>query len=167
MNARRNILAASLAAAFLALLGPQAQAQAPKVIKISHQFPGGTLDEGDFRGSRPLLPLAQNAKRLGHVVVQPPAGFLVDDPAETNVGELEGLSGFRLRDFVNLAVRPGVDVRPEVWNQGPGEIQEHGDLVRGAGDIRDPDHLHSVLAGLPGLSGFRARCRRDDKGHLI
>lgn len=49
MNARRNILAASLAAAFLALLGPQAQAQAPKVIKISHQFPGGTLDEGDFR----------------------------------------------------------------------------------------------------------------------
>ncbi len=49
MNARRRILAASLAAASFALLGPQAFAQAPKVIKISHQFPGGTIDEGDFR----------------------------------------------------------------------------------------------------------------------
>jgi TRAP-type C4-dicarboxylate transport system substrate-binding protein len=48
MNAHRHILAASLAA-FLALLGPQAQAQAPKVLKISHQFPGGSIDEGDFR----------------------------------------------------------------------------------------------------------------------
>lgn len=49
MNARRRILAASLAAASFAILGPQAFAQAPKVIKISHQFPGGTIDEGDFR----------------------------------------------------------------------------------------------------------------------
>jgi len=49
MNARRRILAASLAAATLALFGPQAFAQAPKVLKISHQFPGGTIDEGDFR----------------------------------------------------------------------------------------------------------------------
>ena len=49
MNARRRILAASLAAATLALLGPQVHAQAPKVLKISHQFPGGTIDEGDFR----------------------------------------------------------------------------------------------------------------------
>ena len=46
---RRTILAAPLAVALLALLGPQAYAQAPKVLKISHQFPGGTADEGDFR----------------------------------------------------------------------------------------------------------------------
>ena len=49
MITRRRILAASLAAASFAILGPQAFAQAPKVIKISHQFPGGTIDEGDFR----------------------------------------------------------------------------------------------------------------------
>ncbi len=49
MNARRRILAASLAAASLALFGPQAFAQTPKVLKISHQFPGGSIDEGDFR----------------------------------------------------------------------------------------------------------------------
>ena len=42
MNARRRILAASLAAASLALLGSQVHAQTPKVLKISHQFPGGT-----------------------------------------------------------------------------------------------------------------------------
>ena len=49
MSARRTILAASLAAVFLAIAAPYAGAQTPKVIKISHQFPGGTLDEGDFR----------------------------------------------------------------------------------------------------------------------
>ena len=32
------------------MAGGHALAQAqPKVIKISHQFPGGTIDEGDFR----------------------------------------------------------------------------------------------------------------------
>ncbi|MBI4989318.1 MAG: TRAP transporter substrate-binding protein DctP [Rhodocyclales bacterium] len=49
MNARRTILAAALATACLALLGSPAFAQAPKILKISHQFPGGTIDEGDFR----------------------------------------------------------------------------------------------------------------------
>lgn len=44
---RRHILAASLAAP--ALIGAVGRAQAAKVLKISHQFPGGTIDEGDFR----------------------------------------------------------------------------------------------------------------------
>ena len=37
------------AAAFLVLAAPAMPAQAQKTIKISHQFPGGTIDEGDFR----------------------------------------------------------------------------------------------------------------------
>ena len=48
---RRNFLKNALAAALtlsLSLSGAQVLAQA-KVIKISHQFPGGTIDEGDFR----------------------------------------------------------------------------------------------------------------------
>lgn len=49
MNARRSFLAVSLAAASFALVGLPAWAQAPKVLKISHQFPGGSIDEGDFR----------------------------------------------------------------------------------------------------------------------
>jgi hypothetical protein len=49
---RRNFLIGTLgtlAAAILSCSATTALAQAPKVIKISHQFPGGTIDEGDFR----------------------------------------------------------------------------------------------------------------------
>lgn len=41
--------AAALACALTVTLAPLAQAQQAKVLKISHQFPGGTIDEGDFR----------------------------------------------------------------------------------------------------------------------
>jgi TRAP-type C4-dicarboxylate transport system substrate-binding protein len=37
-----------LALAWVVALAP-AQAQQPKILKISHQFPGGSLDDGDFR----------------------------------------------------------------------------------------------------------------------
>jgi TRAP-type C4-dicarboxylate transport system substrate-binding protein len=47
MTARRTILKASLAAAPLLMLGGRVLAAEP--LKISHQFPGGTLDAGDFR----------------------------------------------------------------------------------------------------------------------
>ncbi|MCX7174915.1 MAG: TRAP transporter substrate-binding protein DctP [Proteobacteria bacterium] len=49
MTTRRQILAGSLAALPLALFGRSAMAQAPVSLKISHQFPGGTIDAGDFR----------------------------------------------------------------------------------------------------------------------
>jgi TRAP-type C4-dicarboxylate transport system substrate-binding protein len=48
-NSRRRIVAGSLAAVPLALTGSRLWAQAPASLKISHQFPGGTIDEGDFR----------------------------------------------------------------------------------------------------------------------
>lgn len=44
---RRSILATGLAAP--ALIGLGRAAQAATVLKLSHQFPGGTIDEGDFR----------------------------------------------------------------------------------------------------------------------
>jgi len=49
MTTRRQILASSLAAMPLALFGRHALAQASTTLKISHQFPGGTIDAGDFR----------------------------------------------------------------------------------------------------------------------
>ncbi len=49
MITRRRILAASVLGAALATLAPHGFAQATKTLKISHQFPGGTIDEGDFR----------------------------------------------------------------------------------------------------------------------
>ncbi len=45
---RRTLLAAGLAAPAILRFGLGA-AQAATTLKISHQFPGGTIDEGDFR----------------------------------------------------------------------------------------------------------------------
>ena len=44
---RRTLVAAGLAAP--ALIGLGRAAQAATTLKLSHQFPGGTIDEGDFR----------------------------------------------------------------------------------------------------------------------
>lgn len=49
MITRRRLLASSLAAMPLMLLGRQSLAQSTTTLKISHQFPGGTIDAGDFR----------------------------------------------------------------------------------------------------------------------
>ena len=48
-NTRRRIIAGPLAALPLMVFGRHALAQAAAPLKISHQFPGGTLEEGDFR----------------------------------------------------------------------------------------------------------------------
>ena len=44
---RRHVLAGAIAAPALIKMGSRARAAI--VLKISHQFPGGTIDEGDFR----------------------------------------------------------------------------------------------------------------------
>jgi TRAP-type C4-dicarboxylate transport system substrate-binding protein len=46
---RRNILAATLAAPAVVAVARLGSAAAALTLKISHQFPGGTIDEGDFR----------------------------------------------------------------------------------------------------------------------
>ena len=47
--AKRRLIAGSLGTLALTTLGRPAFAQAQGPLKISHQFPGGTIDEGDFR----------------------------------------------------------------------------------------------------------------------
>lgn len=47
-NTKRNLTLAIVAAALTCAL-PVAQAQMPRVIKISHQFPAATNEDGDFR----------------------------------------------------------------------------------------------------------------------
>ena len=46
MLSRRHVLAGAIAAP--ALLRAS-RGQAAQTLKISHQFPGGTIDQGDFR----------------------------------------------------------------------------------------------------------------------
>src|SRR3982751_6300694 len=46
---RRRWMTGAAATASLALAGVRVQAEAAGTLKISHQFPGGTIDQGDFR----------------------------------------------------------------------------------------------------------------------
>ena len=43
---RRRLIAGAIATVPVALAGSRAFAQAPTTLKISHQFPGGTIDTG-------------------------------------------------------------------------------------------------------------------------
>ena len=66
---RRRLLAVSLAAAPLALFGNHAFAQEGVTnLKISHQFPGGTLTEGDFRDRLSRKFAAEVEKRSGNKI---------------------------------------------------------------------------------------------------
>src|SRR4029453_726349 len=46
---RRRVVAGALATVPAALIGSRVLAPTPPPLKISHQFPGGTIDSGDFR----------------------------------------------------------------------------------------------------------------------
>ncbi len=60
---RRNMLASALAAPALIATTRLGSAAAAKTLKISHQFPGGTIDEGDFRDRLCRKFAAELAKR--------------------------------------------------------------------------------------------------------
>jgi TRAP-type C4-dicarboxylate transport system substrate-binding protein len=64
MLTRRHILASALAAPAILRLGT-GTAQAATTLKISHQFPGGTIDKGDFRDRLTRVFAAEIAKRSG------------------------------------------------------------------------------------------------------
>ena len=46
---RRRLVSGAIATLPLAFAGSRAFAQSATTLKISHQFPGGTIDQGDFR----------------------------------------------------------------------------------------------------------------------
>lgn len=62
MLSRRHVLASALAAPAILRFGP---AQAATTLKISHQFPGGTIDQGDFRDRLTRVFAAEVSKRSG------------------------------------------------------------------------------------------------------
>src|SRR5258708_26621602 len=64
MVTRRHILASALAAPAILRFG-MGTAQAATTLKISHQFPGGTIDKGDFRDRLCRVFAAEVAKRSG------------------------------------------------------------------------------------------------------
>ncbi|MGA9088203.1 MAG: TRAP transporter substrate-binding protein DctP [Bradyrhizobium sp.] len=64
MFTRRHVLVSALAAPAILRFGT-GTAQAATTLKISHQFPGGTIDTGDFRDRLCRVFAAQVAKRSG------------------------------------------------------------------------------------------------------
>ncbi|MDD5298420.1 MAG: TRAP transporter substrate-binding protein DctP [Rhodocyclaceae bacterium] len=62
---RRQFVGGLLAAAPLALLGRHAFAAEARNLKISHQFPGGTVNEGDFRDRLCRMFAAEVEKKTG------------------------------------------------------------------------------------------------------
>ena len=62
MLTRRHVLVSALAAPAILRFGP---AQAATTLKISHQFPGGSIDKGDFRDRLCRMFAAEVAKRSG------------------------------------------------------------------------------------------------------
>jgi TRAP-type C4-dicarboxylate transport system substrate-binding protein len=64
MPTRRNVLVTALAAPAILRFGT-GTARAATTLKISHQFPGGTIDKGDFRDRLCRLFAAEVAKRSG------------------------------------------------------------------------------------------------------
>src|SRR5260221_5112154 len=64
MFTRRHVLASALAAPAILRSGT-GTAHAATTLKISHQFPGGTIDKGDFRDRLCRMFAAEVAKRSG------------------------------------------------------------------------------------------------------
>ncbi|MBY0380702.1 MAG: TRAP transporter substrate-binding protein DctP [Xanthobacteraceae bacterium] len=62
MLTRRHVLASAIAAPAILKFGP---AHAATNLKISHQFPGGTIDKGDFRDRLVRMFAAEITKRSG------------------------------------------------------------------------------------------------------
>src|SRR5229473_207962 len=67
MLTRRHVLASALAAPAILRFGT-GTAQAATTLKISHQFPGGTIDKGDFRDRLCRVFAAEVAKRSGGAI---------------------------------------------------------------------------------------------------
>ena len=64
MITRRHVIASALAAPAILRFGT-GTAHAATTLKISHQFPGGTIDKGDFRDRLVRVFAAEIEKRSG------------------------------------------------------------------------------------------------------
>ena len=65
---RRRVLAGTLAAPAIVAATRLGSAAPAQTLKISHQFPGGTIDEGDFRDRMCLRFAAELEKRTGGAI---------------------------------------------------------------------------------------------------
>ena len=93
MITRRHVLASVIAAPAILRFAP---AQAATTLKISHQFPGGTIDKGDFRDRLTRKFAEEITKRSG--------GELLDQAADgITVGAQSTLLDHDVALFIKLS----------------------------------------------------------------
>src|ERR1700738_5279741 len=128
MLTRRHVLDSALAAPAILRFGP---AQAATTLKISHQFPGGTIDKGDFRDRLCRAFAAEAATRSGGGIAAEvyPMSYAGVELPETNIALMpdlvstydQGLSwknkpiGKALTDFL---ADKGIILLTWVWQAG-------------------------------------------------
>src|SRR5258707_12439074 len=87
---RRRILVGAVAAPAVIAASRFGSAAPAQILKISHQFPGGTIDEGDFRDRLGLKFAAELEKRTngaigGEGAPHPP--FMKTSPASSSLAQ--------------------------------------------------------------------------------
>jgi TRAP-type C4-dicarboxylate transport system substrate-binding protein len=87
---RRSVLTSALAAPAIAASTRLGSAAPAQTLKISHQFPGGTIDEGDFRDRLCRKFAAELEKRTDGAIAAQVYPIDVKDRDDDQVGEDEG-----------------------------------------------------------------------------
>ena len=169
MLTRRNVLVTALAAPAILRFGT-GTARAATTLKISHQFPGGTVDKGDFRDRLCRVFAAEVAKRSGGEIAaeiypnssliktnaqfaamrkgaldislypMPYAGGEHPAQAVAEIALVDGAAGKLVRDF-----QRGCGV-----GSSGAEAQDGGRGKRGGDDVAACEHVFSLLLFLLG-----------------
>ncbi len=145
---RRHVLTGALAAPAVIAAARLGSAAPAKTLKISHQFPGGTIDEGDFRDrlcrkfaaelekrtngeiAAQVYPSSSSALRKGALDVSLyPISYAGGEVPETNIGLMPGLvSSYKQgaawksspigQKFGPFLAQKGVVILSWIWQSG-------------------------------------------------
>jgi hypothetical protein len=160
MFTRRHILASTLAAPAMLRFGT-GTARAATTLKISHQFPGGTIDKGDFRDRLCRTFAAELAKRTGGEITAEvyPNSSLIKTNAQFSAMRKGALdislyplpyAGGELPE-TNIALMPGL---VSTYDQGLSWKKNYGFPRR-----QGHHHPELGLAGRRGGQPFASHCR--------
>src|SRR5437763_1772381 len=100
MLTRRHIIASALAAPAILRFGT-GTAHAATTLKISHQFPGGTIDKGDFRDRLCRMFAAEVTKRSGGEIaaeIYPNSSLIKTGACDAALTSSTSLISFRLEE---------------------------------------------------------------------
>ena len=139
MLTRRHLIASAVAAPAILRFGT-GTAHAATTLKISHQFPGGTLDKGDFRDRLCRMFAAEVAKRIERRDRRRNLSELVADQDQCAVlGDAQGRARYQpLSDALCRRRSAGDQYRPDA---GPGRDLRPGHALEERAGRQGADRL--------------------------